>query len=97
MIRVVTLSFKKENIVDFMALFEERKTLIRNFPGCNLLELWQDKDHPHIFYTYSHWQHPDDLENYRLSSLFQDTWTQVKHWFSDAPKAFSSYTMIQLP
>ncbi|QLH45008.1 MAG: hypothetical protein HWD58_05010 [Bacteroidota bacterium] len=41
--------------------------------------MWQDADEPTIFYTYSWWNHADDLENYRISTLFQDTWGRVKN------------------
>lgn len=90
MIRIVKLSFKEEYIENFLLLFEERKQRIRNFEGCNYLELWQDKSEKGVFYTYSIWQEPSDLENYRISDLFQDTWTQVKQWFSHPPQAFSA-------
>ncbi|MBL7753302.1 MAG: antibiotic biosynthesis monooxygenase [Chitinophagaceae bacterium] len=96
MIRVVTLQFKQEHVSDFLELFDERKEQIRNFPGCTHLQLWQDADEPTIFYTYSWWNHADDLENYRISTLFQDTWGRVKKWFSAPPRAFSSHEMITL-
>ncbi len=90
MIRIVKLSFKEEYIENFLFLFEERKQRIRNFEGCNYLELWQDKSEKGVFYTYSIWQDASDLENYRISDLFQDTWTHVKQWFNHPPKAFSA-------
>ena len=90
MIRIVKLSFKKEHVADFLILFEERKQKIKNMEGCTHLELWQDKKEKNIFYTYSIWQQENDLENYRVSNLFQDTWSTVKQWFCDAPFAFSA-------
>ncbi|GBL34616.1 hypothetical protein EMGBS15_02110 [Filimonas sp.] len=90
MIRIVKLSFKQEYIEDFKQLFESRKERIRSFEGCTYLELWQDHDDPSIFFTYSLWNDEIHLENYRISTLFQDTWTTVKQWFSDKPIAFSA-------
>lgn len=90
MIRIVKLSFETEHIEKFKLLFEERKLLIRNFNGCTHLELWQDKKEAGTFYTYSIWQEEANLEDYRVSALFQDTWTQVKQWFSAPPQAFSA-------
>lgn len=90
MIRVVRLSFKPEHIDDFLNLFEERKERIRNFEGCTYLELWQDHSNQGVFYTYSHWNHEDHLESYRVSALFKDTWSIVKQWFNQKPEAFSA-------
>jgi heme-degrading monooxygenase HmoA len=42
-IRIVKMVFKEEEIDSFKLLFDERKSLIRNFEGCTHLELWQDK------------------------------------------------------
>jgi heme-degrading monooxygenase HmoA len=68
-IRIVKMVFRPEEITAFKALFESRKSMIRNFEGCTHLELWQDKQHPAIFFTYSWWQSEEYLNNYR-ESLF---------------------------
>ena len=69
-IRVVKMVFKEEEIESFKALFEERKSLIRNFEGCTHLELWQDKLHSNIFFTYSWWDTEEHLNAYRNSHFF---------------------------
>lgn len=97
MIRIVKMSFRFEHINHFRELFEERREQIRGFAGCRHLELWQDRDNPGIFYTYSLWDDAADLEAYRLSDLFQDTWTTVKQWFNDAPEAFSADQRMVVP
>ncbi|MBU3676506.1 MAG: antibiotic biosynthesis monooxygenase, partial [Chitinophagaceae bacterium] len=74
MIRIVRLSFQPEHTNDFTALFEARKLNIRAVAGCTHLELWRDQEQGNVFYTYSHWEHPDDLEKYRVSEFFKDTW-----------------------
>lgn len=96
MIRIVRLTFRKEHIEDFRQLFSERKQLIRNFDGCTRLELWQDKADPRIFYTYSLWDDHSDLDNYRLSDLFRETWATVKTWFDAEPFAFSADKLIEV-
>lgn len=97
MIRIVRLSFHPQYVEEFRIFFDERKMLIRNFPGCNCLELWQDQKEAGVFYTYSNWDKAADLESYRSSKLFENTWAQVKQWFSDAPQAFSAGKLISLP
>ena len=70
-VRIVKMSFHQEHIPAFLANFELMKTKIRNAEGNRLLELYQDKNNPCIFFTYSYWETEDDLENYRKSELFE--------------------------
>jgi heme-degrading monooxygenase HmoA len=81
--------FKEDSIETFRQLFNSRKELIRHFEGCQHLELWQDKTHPYIFFTYSLWQSEDALNNYRQSHFFDDTWLQTKQLFAGKPEAWS--------
>ena len=69
-IRIVKMSFHKENIQAFLENFELMKEKIRNVPGNRFLELYQDKNNPEVFFTYSFWEEESDLENYRNSKLF---------------------------
>ena len=88
-IRIVKMTFSPDRIIDFTNLFEERKELIKNFKGCTHLELWQDTTQRNIFFTYSHWQEQTDLDHYRFSEFFKDTWTKTKQLFADKPEAWS--------
>ncbi|HTN47687.1 MAG TPA: antibiotic biosynthesis monooxygenase family protein [Flavipsychrobacter sp.] len=88
-LRIVKMHFREEEIPNFLQLFEERRSLIRSFEGCEHLELWQDEQDKHIFFTYSHWQSETHLNHYRFSALFKDTWAQTKLFFADKPQAWS--------
>ncbi len=88
-IRIVKMEFKPEEVETFQALFQQHKHLIRSFPGVERLELLQDTTHKNIFFTYSWWRSPDDLENYRQSGLFQTVWKQTKVLFNAKPQAWS--------
>ncbi len=88
-VRIVKLTFKKENIASFGQLFEETKGSIRNFKGCTFLELYQDRENPSLFFTYSHWNSEEDLENYRKSAFFEEVWGRTKKLFAQTPKAWS--------
>lgn len=88
-LRIVQMYFREEAINDFLTLFEERKSRIRNFEGCHHLELWQDENNPSIFFTYSHWESEQHLDHYRFSELFKDTWGKTKVLFADKPQAWS--------
>lgn len=88
-IRIVKMVFRPGEIESFQSLFEERKSLIRNFEGCTRLELWQDKNNPQIFFTYSWWDSEEHLNAYRSSHFFDDTWALTKQKFAARPEAWS--------
>jgi quinol monooxygenase YgiN len=88
-VRIVKMSFHSKHIPEFLEMFEEKKQFIRNSEGCNLLELYQDKNNPEIFFTYSYWEAESNLENYRNSELFEKVWAQTKGYFNDKPLAWS--------
>ena len=83
------MSFDSKHISAFQEMFATKKTQIRNTKGCLLLELYQDKNNPEIFFTYSYWNSEQDLENYRNSSFFKATWQQTKRYFNAKPEAWS--------
>ena len=89
LIRIVKLTLKEENISSFEALFEETKEVIRNFEGCLFLELYQDKDYPNIFFTYSKWEADMYLQAYRQSDFFKSVWSRTKVLFQEKAKAWS--------
>lgn len=97
LIRIVRMTFMEEKVAEFLANFEANKEKIRNFPGCNHLELWQDENNPNIFMTYSHWKDEESLEQYRDSELFKSVWAVTKPLFAEKPIAFSSKKIQELP
>lgn len=97
MIRIVKMQFKPECIETFKALFDERRSAIRAQAGCTHLELLQDIDEPSIFFTYSFWQHPSYLEQYRQSEFFADTWAKTKALFAGKASAWSVEQKVILP
>lgn len=90
LIRVVRMTFRSEEIPTFLENFEANKVLIRNFPGCSHLELWQDENQKNIFITYSHWESEAALNQYRDSQLFKSVWGFTKTLFSEKPQAWST-------
>ncbi len=95
-IRIVQMTFEPAKVQDFLALFEERKALIRGFEGCNHLELWQGEGAEHIFFTYSIWDSQQHLDKYRFSELFKDTWAKTKALFADKPQAWSVNRLMEV-
>jgi hypothetical protein len=83
------MTFTAESIATFQTIFEERKQRIRSFNGCEHLELWQDAHNPCIFFTYSIWQNEKDLDHYRFSEFFKETWSLTRALFASKAQAWS--------
>ena len=90
------MHFKKECVQDFEQMFDEIKLEIRGQQGCNLLELYQDKNNLQRFYTYSYWEDEAALNNYRHSELFREIWPRTKALFDQKPIAHSLHKIHSL-
>ncbi len=88
-VRLVRMSFQPDKVDDFLQLFNRVAGYIRSFPGCHRLELLADHTDEQVFTTYSIWDSPHDLEEYRRSPLFEDTWRRTREMFSENPAAVS--------
>jgi quinol monooxygenase YgiN len=89
LVRIVKMSFEPSKIEEFLTNFEAHKFSIRNFEGCNLLELYRDQNSTNIFFTYSYWNSEADLNKYRNSDLFKAVWGKTKPLFNAKPEAWS--------
>ncbi len=89
LVRIVKMHFKVDRVEDFIAQFAYMRPRILAQEGCTFVELLQDAKDPTIFFTYSYWASEEDLNRYRYTELFQNTWKRVKTWFSDKPEAWS--------
>jgi quinol monooxygenase YgiN len=87
--RIVKLNISSNHIEDFINLFNDNKSKILNFSGCNHVEIMREFDNENIFFTYSHWQNTSSLEKYRESSTFKEIWKKTKTYFCDKPEAWS--------
>ncbi len=96
-VRIVKMTFRAEEVGRFLEHFEGWKPRIRSFPGCRHLELLHDVEDPRIFFTYSHWDSPADLENYRVSEVFASVWPVVKGLFAAPAEAWSVHRKHHLP
>ena len=90
------MSFHSKHIDEFLEMFHQKKEFIRATEGCKLLELYQDKNNPEIFFTYSYWEKEEYLEKYRNSELFKKVWKQTKTYFNDKPQAWSVDKKVSL-
>jgi quinol monooxygenase YgiN len=87
--RIVRMHFRPEEREAFLDIFNASKHLIRQFDGCQHLRLYNEADHPEVFFTFSVWESAAHLDAYRNSELFRETWTQTKALFAGKPQAWS--------
>ena len=87
--RIVKMTFEPHHANTFLQVFESRKYLIASFVGCKGVELLRDIEKPNVFFTYSKWKDVADLEKYRNSPLFTNTWAEVKPLFAARAEAWS--------
>jgi len=90
------MSFEPSKIKEFLTNFEANKLKIRNFDGCNFLELYRDQSHTNIFFTYSYWNSEADLNTYRHSDLFKSVWAKTKPLFNAKPEVWSVDKLVSL-
>ncbi len=88
--RIVKLTFQDDKVDEFKALFHSRKEKIVSSKGCHSVDLLQHIQKPNVFFTYSFWESEEDLNAYRHSELFAETWAKTKSMFADKPKAWST-------
>lgn len=88
-IRIVKLTFQESKIDEFLTFFDRIKEQVNSFPGCKGVMLLRDMENPCLVMTYSHWDHPEDLESYRTSEIFSKIWPTIKPWFAEKPEAWS--------
>lgn len=95
-IRIVKLTLQADKIDAFLVHFDQFKTAIRAAEGCQLLEVYQDKNNPAVFFTYSYWQEERYLDVYRKSETFGQVWPYAKSLFAAPAEAWSVERKMQV-
>ena len=88
--RFVKMTFAPEKLATFLEVFDHSKELIRDSKGCHELKLLEHSKFNNILYTYSIWESDSDLQEYRKSELFKETWSKTKRLFAAPPEAWST-------
>lgn len=96
LIRIVKMTFSADKTDEFQTRFQSIKDNIIGFEGCDLLELYQDKNDACVFFTYSYWQSEEDLNRYRDSDFFKEVWSNTKKMFAKKPEAWSVNKIVSL-
>lgn len=93
--RIVKLSIQVEEVDTFKAFFLQSKSTILSF-NCHYVECLQAVDDPSLFFTYSHWESIDALNEYRHSEEFAQIWKNTKALFGDRAEAWSTQEVMEL-
>lgn len=81
--------FKPEAKAQFLDLFHSSVDAISAFEGCRQVKLMEDEAHTNTLMTFSIWDSPDHLEQYRSSDFFRKTWAATKVLFDQRAEAWS--------
>lgn len=87
--RIVKLTFREEEVNNFLTLFDESQSSIRSFPGQIKLSLYKDRTHNNVYFTISLWESEEALNEYRNSALFASVWSRTKSLFASKAEAWS--------
>lgn len=83
------MEFKEDKVEEFLPFFESKRAKILSFDGCHHVEVLADYNAKNVYYTLSHWESEEYLNQYRYSDFFEDTWNHTKTLFSGKPLAYS--------
>lgn len=90
------MKFEPDAVKSFQDLFQKNRDKIRQFDGCQRLELYQDQKDKTLFFTYSYWESETHLNSYRHSALFAEVWKAIKIGFSQKAEAWSLDKLVEL-
>lgn len=95
-VRIVKMSFKEELAESFIIFFDKFKNQIRDFEGCQYLQILRDIHEPNIVFSYSYWNSESSLLNYRNSELFKEIWSETKKKFNQPAEAWTTIILHDL-
>ena len=91
--RIVKMTFRPGTEADFQQVFADSAPTIRTFKGLIEVNAYADVANPQVYFTISRWESEDDLNNYRKSEFFKQTWTRTKALFEAKAEAWSLETV----
>jgi hypothetical protein len=93
-LRLVKLTFEEEFAEKFEKDFANRKSFIESCEGCHevklLKKIKKSEDQTAIYFTQSIWDSEIDLNKYRNTNVFSETWNEIKPWFKERAEAWST-------
>ena len=93
--RIVKLTIQPDKTADFLAIFNDSKPFILNSEGCHQVQVLNDTQQPHLFFTYSIWESEEHLNKYRQSEIFESIWQRTKMLFAAKAEAWSLVSPLE--
>jgi quinol monooxygenase YgiN len=87
--RIVKMTLQQATKEAFTRLFNQSRPHILTFEGCHSVEMKSLSADPDTVFTLSRWENEDDLELYRNSEFFIQTWRAVKPLFAAKAEAWT--------
>ncbi len=87
--RIVKMEIKENDVAQYMYHVKPFIEKILEFPGCKEVKIYRDINSETTFFSYSIWESEHDLNNYRHSEIFIETWQKIKPLFCSKPMAWS--------
>ncbi len=94
--RIVKMTFRPDEVKNFLEVFDGSKRDIRRFAGNYGLQLLRSTDQPNVLFTLSDWENEAALNLYRESELFRQTWAKTKALFLERAEAWSVFVFDDL-
>ena len=83
------MTFRNDEVNKFEEFFKRNKPQILKFKGVNEVHLYKDANTDNVLFTISEWENEEDLNEYRSSDFFADTWSETKALFKERAEAWS--------
>lgn len=92
--RVVRLTLRPDVKSEaFEEIYRNRNPFAKGVKGCRSVKVLKDVNDERVLYTLSAWDCNEDLEAYRQSEYFAQTWPMVKALLGQKTQAFSMTEM----
>lgn len=91
--RLVHLDINPLKLSEFVRIFKSARPTILQSKGCQSVVLLQDVEHPSRVSTLSKWETLQDLDAYRNTPFFRETWEASKKTFQARASA-TSYSVL---
>jgi len=92
--RIVRLTMKDTvSMQAFEDIYERRNPHKKSVKGCLDVKVMRDVNEENVYYTVSTWESNGDLEAYRQSPYFKETWPMVK---ANLAKRAEAYSMMEI-
>ena len=89
------MHFRPDEVDTFLKIYRESRPFIVEMRGCQGVSLHRQAGKPEVMFTISRWDSEEDLNHYRNSDFFKQTWMKTKALFENRADAWSLEEITQ--